>query len=106
MKNLFHQLHHSFVTYKILNSILQLSLSYRSQSLDPTIVIDTCLKNVTKFKELNMFSCLTTDLAKTSSCESTKRHKEGKPLGVLDGIPIAVKDNFCTKNIKTTCASR
>lgn len=30
----------------------------------------------------------------------------GAPKGHLDGIPFAVKDNFCTENIKTTCASR
>lgn len=29
----------------------------------------------------------------------------GVPKGPLDGIPFAVKDNFCTENIKTTCAS-
>lgn len=29
----------------------------------------------------------------------------GKPRSIFEGIPIAVKDNFCVKNIKTTCGS-
>ncbi len=24
----------------------------------------------------------------------------------MEGIPVAIKDNFCTKNIITTCASK
>lgn len=38
--------------------------------------------------------------------ESDKRHAAGEPLGAFDGIPIALKDNICTSDMPTTCASR
>lgn len=49
---------------------------------------------------------MTSDKAKQLSRESDERYKNKATLSELDGIPIAIKDNFCTSHIRTTCASK
>jgi aspartyl-tRNA(Asn)/glutamyl-tRNA(Gln) amidotransferase subunit A len=35
-----------------------------------------------------------------------QRRLRREPLGLLNGLPVAIKDCLCTKDMKTTCASR
>jgi len=56
--------------------------------------------------DLNAFITLTEKEARESAAKIGDRRKKGENLGVLSGLPVAVKDNICTNGIRTTCASR
>ncbi|MFP5333134.1 MAG: Asp-tRNA(Asn)/Glu-tRNA(Gln) amidotransferase subunit GatA [Acidimicrobiia bacterium] len=56
--------------------------------------------------DLHAYLTLEADRARTAAAESDRRFGAGTPLGPLDGIPIALKDNLCTRGIETTCSSQ
>ncbi len=56
-------------------------------------------------KKVNAFITINEDAIEEAR-EIDKRAKRGEHLGLLAGVPVAVKDNISTKGIKTTCASR
>lgn len=87
-------------------SILQLSKSYKSKNLDPKEVTEFCIDVANKYKHLNCFIRACPDKAREKAEESSKRWQSGMPRGNLDGIPIAIKDNFCVQGMPTTCASK
>ncbi|NWG09342.1 MAG: Asp-tRNA(Asn)/Glu-tRNA(Gln) amidotransferase subunit GatA [Nitrososphaerales archaeon] len=56
-------------------------------------------------KSVHAYITLTKDLALKRAREIDKKIERGDRTGRLCGIGIAVKDNICTKGIRTTCAS-
>ena len=55
---------------------------------------------------LNSFLTVNTELALSKAEHIDNQISSGDDLPPLSGIPIAIKDNLCTKGIKTTCASK
>lgn len=68
-------------------------------------IVTEYLKAIDEHKDLNAYITVTHDVALQQAQESDMRRKQGKPKSKYDGIPIAIKDNICTKGVLTTCAS-
>ena len=66
---------------------------------------DAHIRAVEAARELNAFVTETLDLAIERAKASDDRRAKGKPAGGMDGIPIAVKDLFCTEGVLTTASS-
>ena len=66
-------------------------------------VTESFIKNSKKSKKLNVYITNCFDEAISSAKKFDKR---GDFKGLLSGVPIAVKDLFCTKNVKTTAGSK
>ncbi|CAN0350630.1 unnamed protein product [Lampetra planeri] len=87
-------------------TLKQASAALRDGSLSPVELCRRCLAWADETRRLNAYIILAPERAMSQAIESERRHRLGQPLGPLDGIPFAVKDNFSTKGIETTCASR
>ena len=66
---------------------------------------DVHIRAVEAARDLNAFVTETLDLAIERAKASDDRRAKGKPAGGMDGIPIAVKDLFCTEGVLTTASS-
>ncbi|KAM6366109.1 glutamyl-tRNA(Gln) amidotransferase subunit A, mitochondrial isoform 3-T3 [Alca torda] len=86
-------------------SLREVSSALKEGRVTPTELCQRCLALIKSTRFLNAYITVAEETALKQAEESEKRYKRGQPLGVLDGIPIAVKDNFNTAGIETTCAS-
>ena len=76
-----------------------------TRSISPSSVLDHALSRLKSLTELNMFVTVTGEKAREQAERADIRYRDGRPLGPLDGSLLAVKDNFCTRDIKTSCGS-
>jgi len=59
-----------------------------------------------KDPEINSYICTTKDIARAQAENIDKLIQNNEKLPLLAGMPIAIKDNICTKGVVTTCASK
>ena len=59
-----------------------------------------------KDSKFNSYITVRGEEALADAREIDKKIKAGELKGALAGVPVAVKDNICTKDILTTCASK
>ncbi|PHS79427.1 MAG: Asp-tRNA(Asn)/Glu-tRNA(Gln) amidotransferase GatCAB subunit A [Rhodospirillaceae bacterium] len=63
------------------------------------------LKAMEAGRDLNAFITETPELALQRAKASDDRRAKGESLGAMDGIPVAIKDLFCTDGVLTTAGS-
>ncbi len=66
----------------------------------------TCFAHIQKTEGLNNFITLTEALAIEQASGVDAKIQAGEKIGILEGIPMGLKDLFNTKGVRTTCGSR
>lgn len=57
-------------------------------------------------RSIHAYITTTYETAMQQALEADRLYEKGAPPSPLCGIPLAVKDNLCTRSIRTTCGSR
>ncbi|MCW4034700.1 MAG: Asp-tRNA(Asn)/Glu-tRNA(Gln) amidotransferase subunit GatA [Candidatus Bathyarchaeota archaeon] len=79
----------------------------RSGEVTAKECVESVFEQIHKYEpKVNSFVTLVEEQAIKKSKEVDQKIAQGKTVGQLAGVAIAVKDAICTKNITTTCSSR
>ncbi len=85
----------------------EIGKAYREKTLTVPEVVKAFLDNIEKEDEkIKAYITVCKEEALKKADEVQAMFDAEKEMGALAGIPIAIKDNICTKGIRTTCASK
>ncbi|PSJ65101.1 amidase [Kumtagia ephedrae] len=87
-------------------SIAQLSVLLQSGALDPVDLAQQTFEAIRSHPDTAIFITLLEERALSEAQAARRRFRDGRSLGVLDGVPVAWKDLFDISGLPTTAGSR
>ena len=87
-------------------TIEQTSKLLNSKKASALEITSHYLKKVSDANKLNCFITVSEDHAIKAAIQTDNRISKNKKIGLLDGVPLAYKDLFCTNEILTTASSK
>ncbi len=86
-------------------TLAQAREALKAKTISSRELTDALLKSVEASRGLNAYVTETPERAVEMAEASDMRIKRGE-AGALEGLPLAIKDLFCTKGVRTTAGSR
>ena len=79
---------------------VQLSAKIKAKEVTVAEALDAVLEQIEKLeRDIHSYVTIDWERAKKSAEEVQKKINKGELNGLLAGVPIAVKDNICTKDL-------
>jgi len=88
-------------------SAVQIAAGVRAGSLKATDILEQHLARITEREtDVHAFNLVLADEARAAAAAIDAAVAAGNDPGPLAGVPLALKDNMCTRGIPTTCSSK
>ena len=88
-------------------TVVAIADAVRSGATSAAAVVESHLARIgAREADVHAFNLVLADEARAAAVALDERIARGEDPGPLAGVPIALKDNLCTRGIATTCSSR